>query len=496
MNPKTPYASSNPSMYTPYQFQPPAPTYQIPGTTEFTTNPQQVQQNQMAVNTANTSQPKLNIPPPPTYSNPGLINTAGLAGNGLTIGSNGFVTVDPANTTPEQQGRANTQNSLMTMLGLNKKENVLSSPEVLQQQAIVQQQRQSLNDYTAQLNSVVAKQNQDLLSTRGTASANGVTEAVYGGIAATINREAAIRALPLQAAVAAAQGNVQLAQEYLTQVTALKTEQVNNEYEYRTNLINAVKDFATTEQKIRLEDKRIEAKNILDVQNRKIEFEHDVSMENLRYQNNRAVAAAGKANTVPTIKSINGTDMQYNPKNGKWEAPSGVGGTTTGQMAQAQGQATVQQITDLTTASGLNSAVGPNPFGRMTFANSFTGNKDNFIAGVEQIRSNLTIEKLIAAKKQGATFGSLTEREGTMLANAATLIGSWAMHDDPNDKEKVTGYKTTESAFKAEFDKIKNFAKLDALLKGADPASIGVEAKPDGTYWTLNSDGTVTQLGN
>ncbi len=119
-----------------------------------------------------------------------------------------------------------------------------------------------------------------------------------------------------------------------------------------------------------------------------------------------------------------------------------------------------------------------------------TGDRQNFIGSVEQLRSQLTLDKLVQAKENGATFGALSDGERVTLSAAATKLGTWAMKDG----ETVTGYDASEAAFKKEMDVINNFAKLDAILKGADPASVGAITKEDNTIWVVNSDGTYTQL--
>lgn len=161
------------------------------------------------------------------------------------------------------------------------------------------------------------------------------------------------------------------------------------------------------------------------------------------------------------------------------------------QQQQATQKAQIDQITSLITDKGLNSSVGPNYLARFSVANQLTGTKANFIAGIEQIRSQLNLQSLIDAKSKGATFGALSDQELQVLANSATKIGAWAIKDKSG---QVTGYKANESDFRKELDKINNFAKLDYILKGGNPEDVGVQVMPDGTHWTRNSDGTMTQI--
>jgi hypothetical protein len=71
--------------------------------------------------------------------------------------------------------------------------------------------QQRVNTTQNEINGITTKLNTDLLSLRGTAAKEGVTEAVYGGQQAELTREATIKLLPLQAQLAADQNNLELA---------------------------------------------------------------------------------------------------------------------------------------------------------------------------------------------------------------------------------------------------------------------------------------------
>lgn len=145
--------------------------------------------------------------------------------------------------------------SLQEMLGLiPQKENVLQSPEIIAQNAEVLRQRKAYNDLSAQMNMVINKQTQDINFLDKNAETAGVTKTVYGNQVNEINRQATLRALPIQSAMALAQGNLQLSQEYLKQLTDIKTEAINNAYSYNMAKYNAINDFVTGEQKIKLEE--------------------------------------------------------------------------------------------------------------------------------------------------------------------------------------------------------------------------------------------------
>lgn len=123
---------------------------------------------------------------------------------------------------------------------LGTKQSVYDDPDVIRAQETKRKIEEAIKVPTSELNAIIAKQNQDLLQLRQTGSKEGVTEAVYGGQANAINYNAAIRALPLQASISALQGNLELATEYLSELTKTKSDQINNQYEYNKNLLGAI----------------------------------------------------------------------------------------------------------------------------------------------------------------------------------------------------------------------------------------------------------------
>lgn len=106
---------------------------------------------------------------------------------------------------------------------------------------------------------------------------------------------------------------------------------------------------------------------------------------------------------------------------------------------------------------GLKLSVGPTRFNRMAGALDITsggiGAKQEFIASVEQLVSEETLNSLINAKAKGATFGALSEGELALLKQTASKIGKWAKTDKTG---KVVGYEAPESAFIQELNTLKN----------------------------------------
>ncbi len=119
--------------------------------------------------------------------------------------------------------------------------------------------RKEVNNYQSQLNAITTKAQADVLSLEG--QGRGVTEAIIGGQQAQINREAAIRALPVQGQLAAAQGNLELAQQHFSDLFKIRSADAQAQYEYKNKVVDAVYQFATQVQKQRLDELNLKNQN-------------------------------------------------------------------------------------------------------------------------------------------------------------------------------------------------------------------------------------------
>jgi hypothetical protein len=128
------------------------------------------------------------------------------------------------------------------------------------------------------------------------------------------------------------------------------------------------------------------------------------------------------------------------------------------------------KATDLGNAKNdeyLNTAVGINPIGRISFSSLWNGGKKDFLATVKQLTDQETMGTLLALKQAGGTLGALSDSERQMLQDAATKINNWAIKDD---KGNITGYDASEDDFKAELNKLQTLAQTAAdKAKGSIP---------------------------
>ena len=132
-----------------------------------------------------------------------------------------------------------------------------SQADLYQQQLAISgvpESQQRLNELQKQLAGIAAEQQVQQLQTGKEAISAG---AIQGrNIAA--EREYAIRAIPLQAQIAAEQGNLTLAQDRLNTVFQLKSKDIENQYNYQTKLIDSVYEFATKKEQQALDAKKLQ----------------------------------------------------------------------------------------------------------------------------------------------------------------------------------------------------------------------------------------------
>lgn len=182
-------------------------------------------------------------PSAPSATSVGKVDTTGLAGamsaHYKRNADGTYTEIPPTDTQQSNTDIATQQKALYDQI-LGPKPDVYSDPAVSQAMTNRQNILQAIQAPTAELNAVVAQQNQDLLQLRQTGQREGVTEAVYGRQSDAINYNAAIRALPLQAQLANLQGQEKLASDYLTQLTQIKSSQINNQYEYNKGLFESI----------------------------------------------------------------------------------------------------------------------------------------------------------------------------------------------------------------------------------------------------------------
>lgn len=120
----------------------------------------------------------------------------------------------------------------------------------------IKQKQDAVSQLQTTLNNIVSKAQSDQLSVTG--QGRGIPEVIIGGQQAQIAKEAAIAALPIQAQLSAAQGDLQMAQENLQTYFSILSEDIDNKFNYKMKLFDVAYDLASKEQQNLIEDKRSE----------------------------------------------------------------------------------------------------------------------------------------------------------------------------------------------------------------------------------------------
>lgn len=139
--------------------------------------------------------------------------------------------------------------------------------------------QQEVNNGVAQLNQITAQRDAQVLGLEGTG--RGQTTGFIGGEQARINREAAIAALPIQAQVAAAQGNLEFAQKQLDTVMTLRMQDAQNEYKYQTDKLNTIVSFLDKAETRKYNERQTQLGQEFQMKMEGIKFDHDKQLKQL-----------------------------------------------------------------------------------------------------------------------------------------------------------------------------------------------------------------------
>lgn len=99
-----------------------------------------------------------------------------------------------------------------------------------------------------------------------------------------------------------------------------------------------------------------------------------------------------------------------------------------------------------------------------------TGEGQAFSGTVQQLTSTETLNKLIEAKANGATFGALSDSELNLLISSASKIGKWEMRDERGNPLGI--WNIDETSFKNELNNLLRLTDKALLKAGGDSISI------------------------
>jgi hypothetical protein len=277
-------------------------------------------------------------------------------------------------------------------------------------QAGVDAAQREFNRYSNQINTITAQRDAAQLSLEG--QGRGQTMSFIGGEQARIGREAAIQALPIQAQLAAAQGNLEQAQQLMGQLFTAKTADIQADLAYRQNLVNSVMSWATTSQQAILQAKQADIAQRASIAQANLAYQRQLGLQALEYGQNNLITGIASidpssptfeqdiaqyvsrlrkpveatAPRAPTTQTVDGKLYQYDYGTGTWKLAVGAGGAPGAGSPESESLLSLKQVLDTigAQAPGFSSAVGfgikKNAFSR-TLAGMGVGGAAGFAAG-------------------------------------------------------------------------------------------------------------------
>ncbi len=380
--------------------------------------------------------------------------------------------------------------------------------EQAQRESGILGQRQQVQDFSSQLDAIQKGAQEAILSIGG--AERGISAGVAATQASEIQRQAAIKALPVSAQLNAAQGNLALAEQNLSTLFELKASDAQNKYNRDKELITSLFDLASDQEKAKLE--RIEK-----LEDRKYEEAQDILKSQEAFAkdafNNNQASLGAKILSLDTksptykkdlaklqsqlrdpvkdlaiqknkleIRKLNKELSEVNPDAGKLVKINGTdyiryedgtisepvlpGAGDTGLVVERLNDK-IQIVNDLAftekgkaplglvySAGALRSPLGVPP--------GLINQVNDWRAGVKNIMSKLTLDELGRVKSDGVTFGALSNGEREAVGQAATTLLSGSVYEGKGDERQPTGkFKISEKKVQEELAIIEKFYKID-----------------------------------
>lgn len=385
-----------------------------------------------------------------------------------------------------------------------------------QKQTGILEKQQKVTDLTATLDTIVNRGREAQLTLESQAGGRDITSSFLGRQQQEIARQTAIQSLPVSAQLNAAQGNLTMAQSNLDTLFKMYSDDATNAYNYRKDVATAFKEVATSAENKKLDLYLTGLQNQYNEQQALLKTGQ--SYAEMAFKNGQSDLGAKimgldiksptyKEDMTNLIKNIKDPVMKLDielkkaqllkvqQENALFEKYGGLTPTEYNKQIEAEAKASqnasedsilmktsIDQIDAILNSSALDSVVGSNPFARgITRQKGFftgllstitsaglsgtgaeiSGKADDTVALTQQMLDQQFLDKLIAVKSKGATFGALSDNEGMALRNAANAIASTAIKTGSASKGdlKVIGYDMSEKEFKKQMTIIQDTIK-------------------------------------
>jgi len=198
---------------------------------------------------------KTNVVDIPQFT-PADVGDAGAAGAGLvsenTAFENGQLTPIDQKIEAAQGSAQDLFDKYMETVADAETPNLGDIRRELERETDIKDLKQQENNLSSQINTIVNKAQADQLGLEG--QGRGITDTIIGGQQARINREAAIATLPIQAQLAAVQGNIALAKEHINTWGQIMMQDAQNQYNKEITMADAVYQFGSKQQQEVIDD--------------------------------------------------------------------------------------------------------------------------------------------------------------------------------------------------------------------------------------------------
>ena len=184
------------------------------------------------------------------------MNNASVLQEGLTLDGGQFVKDESASDVMNatKEANANIGNIANQMIGYlkpdaNQAQNAYEDTYGITSRQAGREYRAAQNEvqqYTSQLNNITANRDASILALEDTG--RGQTTGFIGGEQGRIQRQAAIAALPVQAQLAAAQGNLEIAKSHVDSLFQMKIKDIETEQAYKQTVANTWMSVANQQQ--------------------------------------------------------------------------------------------------------------------------------------------------------------------------------------------------------------------------------------------------------
>lgn len=149
--------------------------------------------------------------------------------------------------------------------------------------------RQEVQNYSDQQNVIIAERDAAIQQIRNQSSTEGGTVGILSAREDALNRSANIKLLPIQAKLAAAQDNLELAQDRLNTIFDLKVKDAENEFNRDMKILEVSYDYMTKEQQNKADEIKQDKQNSFTLFNNKVNAIQ--SMANDALKNNPTLSA-------------------------------------------------------------------------------------------------------------------------------------------------------------------------------------------------------------